>query len=68
MKPVLCDECYLIKHNDHNMAKAVILTEETSNAMVDKVRAHGKEHIELSELSYWTDNVTELWQILSRKL
>ena len=43
MNPVLCGEWYLIKYDDHDMAKAVILTEEASNAVVDKVRAHGKE-------------------------
>ena len=43
MNPVLCDEWYLIKYDDHDMAKAVILTEEASNAVVDKVRALGKE-------------------------
>ena len=43
MSPVLRDEWYLIKYDDHDMAKAVILTEEASNAVVDKVRAHGKE-------------------------
>ena len=43
MNPVLRDEWYLIKYDDHDMAKAVILTEEASNAVVDKVRALGKE-------------------------
>ena len=43
MNPVLCGEWYLIKYDDHDMAKAVILTKEAMNAMVDKVRAHGKE-------------------------
>ena len=38
------------------MAKAIILTEKTSNATVDKVRGHGKKHGELGELSYWTDH------------
>ena len=50
MNPVLCGEWYLIKYDDHNMAKAVILMEEASNAMVDKVRAHGKEDRELGAL------------------
>ena len=68
MNPVLLDEWYLIKYDDHDMAKAVILTEEASNAVVDKARVHGKEDGELSELSSWTDNVTELWQIPSRRL
>ena len=36
MNPVLCGEWYLIKYDDHDMAKAVILTEESSNAEVDK--------------------------------
>ena len=36
------------------MAEAIILTEETLNAVVDKVRGHSKEHGELGELSYWT--------------
>ena len=57
MNPVLCGEWYLIKYDDHDMAKAVILTEEASNAVVDKVRAHGKEDGELGKLSYWTDLV-----------
>ena len=57
MNPVLCDKWYLIKYDDHNMAKAVILMEEASNAVVDKVRAHGKEDGELGKLSYWTDLV-----------
>ena len=57
MNPVLLDEWYLIKYDDHDMAKAVILTEEASNAVVDKVRAHGKEDGELGKLSYWTDLV-----------
>ena len=68
MNPVLCDKWYLIKHNDHNMAKAVILMEETLNAVVDKVRAHGKEDGELGALlldGQWY--VTELRQIPSRK-
>ena len=56
MIPVLCDEWYLIKYDDHDMAEAIILTEETTNAVVDKVRGHGKEHGELGELSYWTDH------------
>ena len=57
MNPVLPDEWYLIKYDDHDMAKAVILTKEAMNAMVDKVRAHGKEDGELGKLSYWTDLV-----------
>ena len=56
MIPVLCDEWYLIKYDDHDMAEAIILTEETTNAVVDKVRGHGKEH---GELSYWTDHYHE---------
>ena len=44
-------------YDDHDMAKAVILTEEVSNTMMDKVRAHGKEDGELGEISYWTDLV-----------
>ena len=46
----------LHKYYNHNMAKAIILTEKTSNATVDKVRGHGKKHGELGELSYWTDH------------
>ena len=38
------------------MAKAILLTEKTTNAVVDKVRAHGKGHGEVGELSYWTDH------------
>ena len=57
MNPVLLDEWYLIKYDDHDMAKAIILTEEASNVMVDKVRAHGKEDGELGKLFYWTDLV-----------
>ena len=54
-------------YDNHDMAEAIILTEETSNVVVDKVREHGKEHGELGELSYWTDNITELWQRPNRK-
>ena len=43
LNPVLCGKWYFIKYDDHDMAKAVILTEEASNAVVDKVRALGKE-------------------------
>ena len=32
-----------MKYDDHNMAKAIILTEETTNSVVDKVRGHGHE-------------------------
>ena len=38
------------------MAKAILLTKETTNAVVDDVRAHGKDHVEVVELSYWTDH------------
>ena len=38
------------------MAEAILLTEETTNAVVDEVRAHGKDHGEVGELSYWTDH------------
>ena len=67
MNPVLCYKCYLIKYDDHDMAKAVILTEEISIAAVDKVKAHGKGHGELSEVSYLTGNVSKLRQIPNRK-
>ena len=54
-------------YDNHDMAEAIIPTEETSNVLVDKVREHGKEHGELGKLSYWTDNITELWQRPNRK-
>ena len=44
----------LIKYDNHNMAKAILLTKETTNAVVDGVRAHGKDHVKVVELSYWT--------------
>ena len=46
----------LIKYDDHDMAEAIILTEETTNAVVDEVRGHCKDHGGLGELSYWTDH------------
>ena len=66
MNPVLWDEWYFIKYDDHDMAKAVILSEEILTAVVDKVKAHGKGHGELGVLSYLTDNVLKLWQIPNR--
>ena len=66
MNPVLCYKCYLIKYDDHDMAKAVILTEEISTAVVDKVKVHGKSHGELGEVSYLTGNVSKLRQIPNR--
>ena len=56
MIPVLCDEWYLIKYYDHNMAEAIIPTEEITDDVVDKVRGHNKDHGELGEHSYWTDH------------
>ena len=38
------------------MAKAILLTKETTNAVVDEVRAHGNDHGEVGELSYWMDH------------
>ena len=52
-----------MKYDDHDMTKAVILSEEISTAMVDKVKAHGKGHGELGEVSYLTGNVSKLQQI-----
>ena len=66
MNPVLCGEWYFNKYDDHNMAKAVILSEEISTAVVDKVKAHSKGHGELGVLSYLTDNVLKLRQIPNR--
>ena len=43
-------------YDDHDMAKAILLTKETTNAVVDEVRAHGNDHGEVGELSYWTDH------------
>ena len=63
MNPVLCGEWYFNKYDDHNMAKAVILSEEISIAEVDKVKAHGIGHGELGEHSYLTGNVSKLRQI-----
>ena len=41
MIPVLWD---IIKYDDHDIAEAIILTEETMNAVVDEVRGYGKDH------------------------
>ena len=41
LNPVLCGEWYFIKYDDHDMAKALILSEEISTTVVDKVKAHG---------------------------
>ena len=38
------------------MAQAIILTEYTTNAVVEEVRAHDKDHGEVGELSYWTNH------------
>ena len=43
-------------HNNHDMAKASLLTKETTNAVVDKVRAHNNNHGKVGELSYWKDH------------
>ena len=56
-----------MKYDDHDMTKAVILSEEISTAMVDKVKAHGKGHGEPGELAYLTDHVSKLRQIPNRK-
>ena len=56
-----------MKYDDHDMTKAVILSEEISTAMVDKVKAHGKGHGEPGEPFYLTANVSKLRQIPSRK-
>ena len=44
MIPVLCEEWDIIKYDDHDIAEAIILTEETMNAVVDEVRGYGKDH------------------------
>ena len=67
MNPVLCGEWYFIKYDDNDMAKALILSEEISTTEVDKVKAHGKGHGELGEVSYLTGNVSKLRQIPNRK-
>ena len=64
---VFCGEWYFIKYDDHDMAKALILSEEISTAEVDKVKAHGKGHGELGEVSYLTGNVSKLRQIPNEK-
>ena len=51
----------------HDMAKALILSEEILTAVVDKVKAHGKGHGELGELFYLTANVSKLRQIPNEK-
>ena len=57
MIPVLCDEwCLIIKYDDHDTAEAINLTEETTDAVVDGVRGHGKYHGDLGEVSNWTDH------------
>ena len=57
LNPVLCGEWYFIKYDDHDTAKALILSEEISTAEVDKVKAHGKGHGELGEPSSLPGNV-----------
>ena len=66
LNPVLCGEWYFIKYDDHDTAKALILSEEISTAEVDKVKAHGKGHGELGEPSSLTANVSKLRQIRNR--
>ena len=63
LNPVLCGAWYFIKYDDHDMAKALILSEEISIAMVVKVKAHGMGHGELGEVSYLMGNVSKLRQI-----
>ena len=67
LNPVLCGEWYFIKYDDHDTAKALILSEEISTAEVDKVKAHGKGHGELGEPSSLTGNVSKLRQNPNRK-
>ena len=67
LNPVLCGEWYFIKYDDHDTAKALILSEEISTAEVDKVKAHGKGHREPGEVSYLTGNVSKLRQIPNEK-
>ena len=70
---LLLRACYLFAewlkamYDYHDMAKALILSEEISTAEVDKVKAHGKGHGELGEVSYLTGNVSKLRQIPNRK-
>ena len=54
-------------YDDHDMAKALILSEEISTTVVDKVKAHGKGHGELGEPFYLTANVSKLRQIPNEK-
>ena len=54
-------------YDDHDMAKALILSEEISTMVVDKVKAHGKGHGEPGEPFYLTANVSKLRQIPNRK-
>ena len=49
------------------MAKALILSEEISTTVVDKVKAHGMGHGELGEPFYLTANVSKLRQIPNEK-
>ena len=54
-------------YDDHDMAKALILSEEISTTVVDKVKAHGMGHGELGEPFYLTANVSKLRQIPNEK-
>ena len=54
-------------YDDHDMAKALILSEEISTTVVDKVKAHGKGHGEPGEPFYLTANVSKLRQIPNEK-
>ena len=67
LNPVLCGEWYFIKYDDHDMAKALILSEEILTTVVDKVKAHGIGHRELGEPFYLTANVSKLRQIPNEK-
>ena len=67
LNPVLCGKWYFMKYDYHDMAKALILSEEISTTVVDKVKAHGKGHVELGEPFYLTANVSKLRQIPNEK-
>ena len=54
------DEWSLIKSDDHDMAEAILLTEEIMNAVMDMVRVMVRI-TERSESSlYWTNHVSDV--------
>ena len=50
------DEWSLIKSDDHDMAEAILLTEEIMNAVMDMVRITERSESSL----YWTNHVSDV--------